>query len=55
MDDQNWLIGLVFALLAFVLGCSVFFKITGSEKGAIIGGGVVFLLVCLLMKMSGWI
>jgi len=55
MDNQDWLIGLVGALLVFVTGTSVLFNITKSEKGAIIGGALLFVITCLFLKINGWL
>ena len=55
MDDQNYLIGLVGALLVFVIGSSVLFGITKSQKSAIIGGAIVFVITCVFLKINGWL
>jgi len=55
VDDQNYLIGLVGALLVFVIGSSVLFGITKSQKSAIIGGAIVFVITCVFLKINGWL
>lgn len=55
MDNQDWLIGLVAALLIFVVGCSVLFSITKSERFSIAGGGILFVLTCIFLRMHGWL
>lgn len=55
MNDQDWLIGLIGALMVFVVSCSVLFNITKSEKGAIIGGGILFVVACVFLKINGWL
>ncbi len=55
MGAQNYLIALVLALLVFVLGLSVVFSITKSERCAIGGGVIIFVLACLLLKVNGWL
>ncbi|HEY9676669.1 MAG TPA: hypothetical protein V6C76_01610 [Drouetiella sp.] len=55
MDDQNYLIALVGVLLVFVLGCSVLFNMTKSQKTAIIGGALLSVVAGLLLKINGWL
>lgn len=55
MNNQDWLIGLVGALLVFVVACSVLYNITKSEKPAIIGGVIVFVITCVFLKINGWL
>lgn len=49
MHNQDWLIGLIAALMVLVTGCSVLFSITKSEESAIIGGGILFVITCVLL------
>lgn len=55
MDNRNWLIGLVLALLIFVMGTSLLFNVTKSERSALAGGGILFLIACLVLKVNGWL
>jgi hypothetical protein len=54
-DNNNWLIGIVMALLVFVLGMSMLFKATKSQRAAIIGGAILSLASCVFLKLNGWL
>lgn len=55
MNNQDWLIGLVGALMVFIVSCSVLFNITKSEKAAVTGGVIVFVITCVFLKINGWL
>jgi phosphotransferase system glucose/maltose/N-acetylglucosamine-specific IIC component len=55
MNNDNFLIACVFAIVVAVLAMSLLMKATERQSVAITGGGLAFSAILIALKLTGWL